>query len=211
MVTGLLPRPAGVLGLTGGPTSVSANLLVIALVIFVLCDYGVVRVATGQWQRQRSADDRSTYLVVQIAQIAGLGLALGARSWAPGLNIERGIWVFVVAGLAFLVAGTAVRVWAVLTLGRFFNREVMVRDDHRVITDGPYRWVRHPSYSGALLAFFGFGVGQCNWLSLGASLVLPVAGYLYRIRSEEQTLLAGLGEPYRMYMDGHKRLIPGVF
>ena len=211
MVAGFLSLPAGVLALTGGPTAVSANLLVIALVIFVLCDYTVVRVATGQWQRQRSADDRSTYLVVQVAQLAGLGLALAARSWAPGLDIERRVWAFVVVGLVFLAGGTAVRVWAVLTLGRYFNREVMVRDDHQVITDGPYRWVRHPSYSGALLAFFGFGIGQCNWLSLGASLVLPVAGYLYRIQSEEQTLLAGLGEPYRAYITGHKRLIPGVF
>ena len=66
--------------------------------------------------------------------------------------------------------------------------------DQPVVSDGPYRWVRHPSYTGALLIFSGLGMALANALSLLALVVLPGAAYLYRIRTEEAELGAVLGE-----------------
>lgn len=77
--------------------------------------------------------------------------------------------------------------------------------------DGPYRWIRHPSYTGALITLFGVGLALGNWLSLIVILVAGFTGYSYRVMVEERTLLTALGEPYREYMKHTKRFIPFVY
>ena len=74
---------------------------------------------------------------------------------------------------------------------------------------GPYRWVRHPSYTGSLLTIAGVLLCLVNVASLFA-LIIPLAGYAYRIRVEEDALVRSLGEPYRAYMRRTRRLIPFV-
>jgi protein-S-isoprenylcysteine O-methyltransferase Ste14 len=78
-----------------------------------------------------------------------------------------------------------------------------------VVTSGPYRWIRHPSYTGALLTLLGILVCCLNWLSFFA-LLLAIAGYAYRIRVEEAALAEGLGDAYRDYMRRTRRLIPFI-
>jgi len=108
-------------------------------------------------------------------------------------------------------AGTAVRVWALRVLGGQFRRDVVVTRDQPVVTGGPYRWVRHPSYTGALLIFDGFGLALANALSLLVLVVLPGLAYLRRIRVEEAELESVLGERYLSYARGRARLIPSVW
>ena len=74
-----------------------------------------------------------------------------------------------------MVGGVAFRLWAVLSLGRFFRVAVTTQDDHRLIERGPYRRLRHPSYTGALVTLFGFGLTIGNWLSLAAAVLPPLA------------------------------------
>ncbi|MEY2554199.1 MAG: hypothetical protein QOC57_2059, partial [Ilumatobacteraceae bacterium] len=140
-----------------------------------------------------------------------LGVSLLAPRWVSSLDIGGVPAACVAPGLVLIAAGTVIRVWSVLTLGRSFNREIRVTDDHQIVTDGPYRWVRHPSYTGVLLAFLGFSLGQANWLSVVAGTALPAAGYMWRISSEEAALLDVLGDGYRRYAAGRKRLLPGIF
>jgi len=79
------------------------------------------------------------------------------------------------------------------------------------VDSGPYRYVRHPTYTGALLTFVGLGFCFGNWLTL-LFLTLPIIGaFLWRIRIEERALTEALGEDYRAYMRRTKRLIPGVY
>jgi hypothetical protein len=83
-----------------------------------------------------------------------------------------------VAGVVVIWAGLAVRIWAVLTLAGSFSTFIQVNTDQTVVTRGPYRWVRHPSYTGLLLIALGFGLSAGNWLSLlictaGTDLRLP--------------------------------------
>jgi protein-S-isoprenylcysteine O-methyltransferase Ste14 len=84
----------------------------------------------------------------------------------------------------------------------------MVSPDQPVITAGPYRVLRHPSYTGLLLAFIGVGLAAANWISLAATFLLPLAAILWRIRAEERALLTVLGDRYIAYAAIHKRLIP---
>jgi protein-S-isoprenylcysteine O-methyltransferase len=116
-------------------------------------------------------------------------------------------WVFY-PGIFLMLLGVAVRQWAIAVLGQFFSLSVRIVEDHRVVEKGPYRLVRHPSYTGVLLTFIGLSLAV---QSLGALLVLLgvfIVSYGYRMGVEEKALLSELGEVYASYMKRTKRLIP---
>ncbi len=115
------------------------------------------------------------------------------------------------AGVALFAAGLALRWWAIVHLGRFFTVDVAVAEDHRVVDSGPYRWIRHPSYTGVLAAFLGYGVCLGNWVSLAAVTVPITWVFLRRIEVEEAALTARLGERYVAYARRSKRLLPFLY
>jgi protein-S-isoprenylcysteine O-methyltransferase Ste14 len=155
--------------------------------------------------------DRTSLLVVQASAVAGVGGAVLLARRASGLAIAHNGWPLFVLGLVLMCVGIAIRQWAVATLGRFFTIDVRVQPGQTVVEGGPYRWVRHPSYTGLIVTFVGFGLALGNWASLAVLAVVPTAGLVYRIRFEERALLEGLGEPYRRYAEGRPRLLPGVW
>jgi protein-S-isoprenylcysteine O-methyltransferase len=140
------------------------------------------------------------------------GVALAAVIADSG---ERGLpgpgWVAVVAGALLLAAGFSLRVWAVRTLGRFFKYRVVVQEDHEVIQTGPYRLVRHPSYTGMVMCAAGLGLMLDDRLALIVAALPTLIGFTVRLLSEERTLSAELGEPYREYMARTWRLLPHVW
>jgi protein-S-isoprenylcysteine O-methyltransferase Ste14 len=133
----------------------------------------------------------------------GMGLALAF----PDAAIQSGRTAVFIAGLVLMLAGIALRWYAVWVLGASFTVDVATRPGQPVVESGPYRWIRHPSYTGGLLTLLGVLVCCCNLVSLSA-LVFALGGYAYRIRIEEQALATDLGAPYRDYMRRTKRLIP---
>lgn len=128
------------------------------------------------------------------------GASFGAV--APGARI---------AGIVLYVFGLGLRWYSILYLGRFFTVNVAIAADHQLIDRGPYRTVRHPSYSGALLAFLGLGLTLANWASLAVATIPVFLAFARRMKVEEAALLQGLGPQYRLYMDRTRRLIPGVY
>ncbi len=120
-------------------------------------------------------------------------------------------WLVFGLGIAAVLIGATVRVWAIITLGRWFTVDVRVTAGQPVVHTGPYRWVRHPSYTGILLVLFGVGLALGNWLALLFITVLPTIGLVRRIRVEEAALLTSIGEPYRRYAAGRPRLIPHLW
>ncbi len=139
-------------------------------------------------------------LLVSIAPVMEFGFRAELRP-AP-------LSAWVVGGTLVLVAGTGLRVWAISVLGRYFTAVVAVQEAQPVVETGPYRWVRHPSYTGTLVAAAG-GATVCeSWMGavLTLGLLLPV--YLYRIGREEAFLRARLGEAYARYALRTSRLLP---
>jgi protein-S-isoprenylcysteine O-methyltransferase Ste14 len=106
--------------------------------------------------------------------------------------------------------GIGFRYYAMRVLGRYFTFQVDVHTGQTVIETGPYRYIRHPSYTGALITVFGLGLVLGNWASILAILVCTSAGYAYRIHVEEAALVAALGQPYRDYMCRTARLVPFI-
>ncbi len=117
----------------------------------------------------------------------------------------------VVAGIALIAAGVGLRAWSIATLGRFFQYQIQVQAGHRVVTGGPYRYVRHPSYSGIALVLAGIALATGDVLSAAAVAVLGGAGLAVRIRTEERQLTDALGPEYERFAAQRKRLVPGVW
>ena len=158
----------------------------------------------------RGRRDYGTRLIVSLSLGGSLVVGWLMRAWVPTLNTPTGD-AFTAAGVVVIWVGLAVRVWAVLTLGGSFRTFVVVDVDQAVVTSGPYRWVRHPSYTGLLLVALGLGVGAGNWLSLVICAVVPPLGLLPRIMVEESELTRVLGERYRSYQRTTHRLVPGLW
>jgi protein-S-isoprenylcysteine O-methyltransferase Ste14 len=113
-------------------------------------------------------------------------------------------------GILLINAGIAFRLYAITVLGAFFTTAVAVAPGQTVIETGPYRLIRHPSYTGFLITLLGLGLSYTNWLSLLVMVGCALIGFSYRIHVEEQVLQEQLGQRYQEYMRRTKRLIPFV-
>jgi protein-S-isoprenylcysteine O-methyltransferase Ste14 len=107
--------------------------------------------------------------------------------------------------------GISLRLWSFRTLGRYFTFTVQTSSDQPVINEGPYRVIRHPSYSGLLLVFVAVGLFIGNWWSFVVLTVAIAGGLVFRIRVEERALMQSLGDGYRDYAATHKRLVPLIW
>ncbi len=115
------------------------------------------------------------------------------------------------AGLVFLILGLVIRWLAILTLGTTFSTNVAIHAGQTLRTTGPYRWVRHPSYTGMLIIFAATGLYERNWISLAVVVILPTAALFYRIHVEEMALTEAFGQQYLEYSKVTKRLLPGIY
>jgi protein-S-isoprenylcysteine O-methyltransferase len=163
--------------------------------------------------RRRSGDaartqDRGTLRMLLITIYASIALAvwLSYRHWGRYPPELRAILFWI--GIALMIGGMLFRWWAVRVLAGYFTVDVTIRPDHQLIRTGPYRWLRHPSYTGALATFYGFALALGDVLSFLAIVVPVTAVFLRRIRIEEGVLAEAFPEQYPAYARETKRLIP---
>lgn len=161
-------------------------------------------------RKARLGRDRGTRAIVALSLAGSIFIGILVRARMPALDTPAPE-AFAAAGIVVIWVGLAVRVWAVLTLGGSFSTFVQVDTGQAVVTHGPYRWVRHPSYTGLLLIALGFGLGAGNWLSLVVCAVVPPLGMLPRMAVEESEMTRVLGDQYRSYQRATHRLMPGLW
>ena len=166
--------------------------------------------AITRQSRQVLSRDRGSLFVLWIVIAISIFLAVqmvwlvrGATVPSPG-----GFYIF---GFFLFVLGLALRWFSIGYLGRYFTVNVAVNPEHKVVDSGPYHYIRHPSYTGALLAFIGLGCCLQNWLSILFLTVPIIAAFLWRIRIEEAALLEALGDDYADYMRRTDCLVPRVY
>jgi protein-S-isoprenylcysteine O-methyltransferase Ste14 len=185
------------------------------LLLVVVMAWGTMELAKySQGEEGRTGATKVRPVVSRLIVLACIAAAnvmfFLAPHIVPAAAIRPGAAAFA-AGLVILVAGLTLRGWWIKTLGRYFTDIVMVSSDQPVVTNGPYRLLRHPSYTGILLACIGVGLTSANWAAL-AGVTLPLLAYLlWRIHVEEKALLATLGDRYRAYASHHKRLVPAIW
>lgn len=175
----------------------------------------VTQLRSGRNRSGTAVDRRSLLLVVGCSAVA-FNVAFRLPAWVPAATIGGPRWPVFVAGLAVMAAGIGLRQWAIACLGRFFTTNVRIHSNepggHTVVDNGPYRWVRHPAYTGILAITVGVGLALDNWAALAVLTVVPAMALLFRIRVEEAALRTGLGEPYRRYCAAVRaRVIPGLW
>lgn len=140
-------------------------------------------------------------------------LVIVAGSYLRGVSAARiahrdaAFWT----GIVLIVVGIGIRLTAILTLRRYFTVDVAIHADHELIDRGLYAFVRHPSYSGALLSFLGLGLAFGNWLSVAVIAAGTVAAFGRRIAIEERALTEQFGDRYRAYSARTRRLVPWVY
>lgn len=168
----------------------------------------VVRRATrGTVPPEDSGSLRVVLVLGSVAMLAAFLLPfLVPRAALPG---NRVAWFC--AGVITLIAGSLLRRHCFRELGAYFTGAVTIQANHRVVDTGAYRWVRHPSYTAALLMTLGMALAMGSWLGVVVSFAVAFFAYAYRAQVEERALLGALGEPYAAFMATRKRFIPLVY
>ena len=118
------------------------------------------------------------------------------------------LWI-VWLGFFLTIAGLAFACWARVILGRNWSGVVQLKKDHELIVRGPYSIVRHPIYTGLLLAFLGTALAIGAWRGLIATAIVAVS-FWRKLRLEERWLCELFGEQYADYMRRVKALVPWV-
>jgi protein-S-isoprenylcysteine O-methyltransferase Ste14 len=154
--------------------------------------------------------DRGTRLIVGLAIYLGITAAL-AIARVPRLRADANNWWTLGLGIGIVLAGAALRDWAIFSLGRYFRREVTIEPGQRIVRRGPYRVLRHPSYAGIFLILAGFGLAFGSWVSAAVALLIIVVGMLPRIRVEERALAQAFGADYTSYANSTARVLPHVW
>lgn len=181
-----------------------AGLWVIFLGYWLAASFGVKRnLAVG-----RAWENVLLRVVGLVLIIAAVHLIGGARVGRAGSVVQGNLWVGGL-GVALCLAGIGFAVWARMHLGRNWGMPMSVKEDAELVTSGPYAWVRHPIYTGVLVAAAGSALvaGPAYLI-----IVLPLALYfVYSAKTEERVMLERFAERYRAYMARTKRLIPFVY
>ncbi len=151
---------------------------------------------------------RGNGLPVVLGLVIGITLAMNMPKIAPVFDIRDHFPVYFVLGILLIWAGILFRFWSIQTLGRFFSTRLVIQDRHELVTTGPYKYLRNPSYTAALMTFIGFGLGLGNWLSIAALLFTGLITYAWRIRAEDRMLLDEFGPTYEEYKKRTWALIP---
>jgi protein-S-isoprenylcysteine O-methyltransferase len=183
-----------------------SSFLSLAILLFPISEIALALVRRASNSDSLSRDRGSMWILWVTITLSVVGSIAAQRTGVGRMSIPAPL--LNVPALSLMLCGLAIRWAAILTLGRYFTVNVAIARDHRIVQSGLYRFVRHPSYSGLLLAFVGMGLSFHNWLSL-ALLILPITGALaLRIAVEERALRAAFGAEYEAYSARTWRLVP---
>ena len=190
------------------PSSIAASVFSLVVLLWILSE--VVGVGIIPRVRRRGTrikkEDRGSHLLLWMSIVVSITISFSLAG--SGIAMLPS-WVYY-PGIVLMVSGIVLRQWSIAVLGQFFSGTVGIQEGQKVVDTGPYRLVRHPSYTGALLIFVGLGLAVQSWGAVLVLLMLFGVAYGYRVYVEEQVLVSKLGDEYVKYSKRTKRLIPYV-
>jgi len=193
----------------GGPSHFLSDPAVKSLAIVLLTATLIAFFAGGNVD-SGVREDRSNRWVLSVFIVLTL-----ADGYFPALCDRLGLWTLGGesirwVGVAAVAIGCVLRIWPVFVLGDRFSAMVAIQEGHRLVIDGPYRFVRNPSYLGIIVIMAGWALVFRSLAGLLiASLMVPFL--IIRIDSEERLLRQAFGSDYDAYVEGTKRLVPGLY
>jgi protein-S-isoprenylcysteine O-methyltransferase Ste14 len=181
----------------------------LGLIFWIASEMGIFLLSGRSDKKDRQAtvyDNMSIYGVIAANVTSCLIALLGAQYLQIRLPS-----VVATAGIILLYCGITLRAYSVWTLRKYFTVSVEIKTGHKIIRKGPYRYVRHPSYSGSILSLIGMQIGLRSPVGFAISLVLAFFAYTYRIHVEEEAMTDSFGIEYDNYKKITKRIIPFIF
>lgn len=166
-------------------------------------------VQTFRRRRDATRVDLRAELLFRLMFYCGILLLPLGRALVPAADLG-GAFVFALGAVAGW-AGAVLRWWSFATLGKYFTVDLVTSADQPVIDRGPYRVLRHPSYTGLLLVIAGVGLMVGNGLGAAGAFVLILIALIQRLRLEERALTDALGDRYRDFAAHRARLVPYVW
>jgi len=198
---------------TTSPTS--TRLIATVLFLCVLVAWAILETWQGLKRRGNSVlaaqpGERGSRLIMFLYGVVAVAIAIWVTTKAPAASIPGGLIPFGI-GLCVMCGGLVLRWRCFKALRGLVTVPVMTSPDQLLITTGPYRLVRHPSYLGLILVLVGIGVILANWFSIAVLALVPLVGVMYRTHVEEDALQGILGDAYTCYASTRKRLVPFVW
>lgn len=181
-----------------------AILYVIIYIIWVLTKSHYTKT---QENRVKVQNDNYSVTLIRLGALGSIGFSIIVS--ALGIDLLP-FWFFYV-GLGLLLVGFLIREWAIIVLGQFFSYKVRISKDHQLIEAGPYQFIRHPAYTGAIFSIIGFSLAVQSLIGLIVTIILAIITYGYRIKIEENLLEKEFGNEFQKYRRKTKLLFPWVF
>lgn len=180
----------------------AAPIRALTVVLYVVWLLAEAKVTFGAAPGESGDQDRGTVYFYGLSRVATAGAALLVPAMTDQIALQ-------IVGLVIFVAGVLFRLTAIRRLGRFYAHQVRTLDDHQVIQDGPYTYVRHPAYAGMVASHVGFVLVFLNVWSVLSLLLVLVPAVVLRIRVEERVLFDLPGYPE--FANKRARLVPGLW
>src|SRR5216684_2924059 len=188
---------------------------IVALIFWGACAAWILPEVVA-WRVKRSTDsskvrDQGSLNLIAVLWWSGIAMDFSFSLLLPQAAISWNRTSLFFVGIGLMLLGIALRWYSAAILGKYFTFDVAIQTGQILVEVGPYRYIRHPSYTGALLTLFGFGLALGNWAGLAAALSCMGFAYAYRIPIEEAALASALGETYTQYAKRTWRLVPFLF
>jgi len=190
------------------PSSIAALVFYIMYLLLILSEVmgGVILPRLHRRGTEITKKDKGSSQLISLGNFVSVvivfSFALSGTAMWPS-------WVYY-PGILLMVLGIVLRQWSMAVLGSFFSGTVGVQEGQKVVDKGPYRLVRHPSYTGGLLIFVGMGLALQSWGAVLLIVLIFGLAFGYRIYVEEKVLVSEFGEEYVEYAKRTKRLIPYI-
>lgn len=158
--------------------------------------------------KQKKSSDKGTMLLIFI--LSYVAILTPILEWAY-FKTDNGWTTMTTVGFILIIGGLWFRIWSLQILGKYFTGTVKQVEGHQLVTSGPYKWLRHPSYLGSWITFLGCAVFLEAWVGMFITALAMGIAYYFRIRVEEKFLINAFGQDYRNYQKCSYRLVPYVW
>jgi protein-S-isoprenylcysteine O-methyltransferase len=163
-------------------------------------------------QNKDVKDRNSLFQIVVLIISLSIGIGFGnSTNYSRLLRFPFDLSFWQTIGLILLFMGIIIRWMSINTLKKYFTANLTIQEDHKLITTGIYKTIRHPSYLGGLLCFAGFGIALDNYISLFFIFFVNLIVILIRIDYEEKILMNEFGSAFEEYKKRTKKLLPLLF
>lgn len=190
-------------------TTLFKEIFQITFIIYIMADIFIFTFTSHQNRnnsKKRKGDKGSCLIIVAGTMVIVL-LNIVCRNNDWGIMPKLIYW----CGIIFIIIGVILRIYSVLTLGKAFTISVQVNSNQKIIQSGPYKYIRHPAYSGSILSLIGISLAFRSSIGVVGTLIIIASMYGYRIKIEESMLASNFKTSYLEYKKHTKRIIPFIW